>query len=143
MTDATGTERPTGPVPLPRVRVTAPQTAASRGGLGGAIGPSTGTGSTPAVRPQPSEADRLFVRSLIRSQLRLAVVCALGFIVSLAVLIVISALPALTDASWLGVPLPWLLLGLGAYPVVLGIAVLYRRASRRNESGYSSLAEDS
>ncbi|MET1018141.1 MAG: hypothetical protein ABWX76_15060 [Leifsonia flava] len=142
----TGPERSTGPVPLPaplpRVRVTAPQTAASRGSLG-ALGPATGTGSTPAVRPQPSEADRLFVRSLIRSQLRLAVVCALGFVVSLAAIIVVSALPLLADATWAGVPLPWLVLAFGAYPVVLVIAVLYRRASRRNEGGYRSLAEDS
>ncbi|KQX04946.1 MULTISPECIES: hypothetical protein [unclassified Leifsonia] len=130
------------PPPLPRVRVTAPQTSASRSAIG-AIGPSTGTGSTPAIRQQPSEADRLYVRSLIRSQLRLAVVCALGFIVALAAIIIVSALPPLAGAAWAGVPLPWLLLGFGAYPVVLVIAVLYRRASRRNESGYSSLADDS
>ncbi|MEJ3405916.1 heavy metal transporter [Rathayibacter sp. YIM 133350] len=116
------------PRSLPRVRVTAPRSPAPRI-------PASPHGAT-------SDVDAVFVRSLIRSQLRLALVCAAVFGGLLALLaVLIGVLPLLADRSVLGVPASWLLLAVGAYPLVLVTALIFLRASRRNEARYRSLVE--
>lgn len=85
----------------------------------------------------------VYVRSLIRSQLRLAIVCAVGFVVATAVFAIgVALLPAIDEALVAGVPVSWLLLGLGVYPLALTVAALYVRAATRNEARYRALAED-
>ena len=82
------------------------------------------------------------MRSLIRSQLRLAIVCAAGFVVATVVFVVgIAVLPALDETYVAGVPVSWLLLGLGVYPLAISVAALSVRAAQRNEVRYRSLAE--
>lgn len=111
-----------------RVRVTAPQTGMT----------------PPGAKDEPTDITTVYVRSLIRSQLRLAIVCALGFVVLLAGHPVALALfPELEDLFVGPVPLSWLLLGFGAYPILITIAALYVRAAVRNEAGYRSLTERS
>ena len=83
------------------------------------------------------------MRSLIRSQLRLAIVCAVAFVVATAVYaIAVALLPALDETFVAGVPVSWLLLGLGVYPLAITVAAVYVRAATRNEARYRSLAED-
>lgn len=85
----------------------------------------------------------VYVRSLIRSQLRLAIVCAVGFVVATTVFAIgVALLPAIDEALIAGVPVSWLLLGLGVYPLAITVAALYVRAATRNEARYRSLAED-
>ena len=85
----------------------------------------------------------VYVRSLIRSQLRLAIVCAVGFVVATAVFAIgVALLPAIDEALVAGVPVSWLLLGLGVYPLALTVAALYVRSATRNEARYRALAED-
>jgi len=48
-----------------------------------------------------------------------------------------------TETFVFGVPLSWLLLAVGVYPLALTIAALYVRAATRNEARYRSLAEES
>ncbi len=82
------------------------------------------------------------MRSLIRSQLRLAVVCALGFVVATTCFaIAVAVAPALDETFVAGVPISWLLLGVGVYPLAITAGGLYVRAANRNESRYRSLTE--
>lgn len=98
--------------------------------------------AAPAEHPSIERSDTatVYVRSLIRSQLRLAIICASGFIVSLGMLwAVLAAAPALEAVVVAGAPVSWLLLAFGAYPAILAFAVIFVVASTRNEAGYRSL----
>ncbi len=101
-------------------------------------------------RPRPDAAAReieeqtpvgeVLVTGLIRTQLALA----LRLSVLVAVLFGIQPLlfavyPDLAHVSVGGLPLPWLLLGVLAYPAVLGIAWAYVRAAQRNERHFAEL----
>ncbi len=98
-------------------------------------GPGTDTG--------PTDIQSVYVRSLIRSQLRLALICAAGFVLATLVFVgVIAFAPALDGAFVAGVPVSWLLLGFGVYPLAISVAALYVRAATRNEARYRSLVED-
>jgi uncharacterized membrane protein len=115
---------------MTRVRVTAPLSAAR------------------PARPsresaEESEVGQLFVRSLIRTQLRLALVVAGGFLLVLCAFpLLLAAVPGLADTRVAGVPFDWLLLGAGIYPVTGLSAWLYIRSAARNEARYRDLAED-
>ena len=114
---------------MTRVRVTAPRSAAK-----------------PAVESreaaEESAVGQVFVRSLIRSQLRLALVVAGGFLLVLGAFPLLAAIPGLAGSRIAGIPLDWLLLGAGIYPVTGISAWLYIRSAARNEARYRDLAED-
>lgn len=96
---------------------------------------SSGSGS--------GDPSAVYVRSLIRSQLRLAVVAAVAFaVVLVAATALLAFVPELRAATVAGIPLVWIVLGVGVYPVVLLVAWLFTRAAERNERRYRSLAED-
>ena len=116
---------PPQPVPPPpRVRVTAP------------------AGALPPPRTKaPDPAANFYVRSLVRSQLRLALSVALGFLVVLVGLALLLALwPDIHRLRLFTVPLPWIALGIGVYPLLLVTAVLFNRAAARNEARYREIA---
>ena len=120
---------------MTRVRVTAPHGAARTPVR---AGQRTGESREAA---QDSEVGQVFVRSLIRSQLRLALVVAGGFLLILAAFpLVLLAVPGLADAPVAGIPFGWLLLGAGIYPVIGLSAWLYVRTAARNEARYRDLA---
>jgi hypothetical protein len=141
-----------------RVRVTAPRPAATRGligmpestyvtggasatSAGAAAGEHDATDATHATHA--TDVAGVYVRSLIRSQLHLALVCAGGFVVATTLFVFgIVWAPTLDDTFLAGVPVSWLLLAVGVYPLALTIAALYVRAATRNESRYRSLADD-
>ena len=114
---------------MTRVRVTAPRSAAK-----------------PAVESreaaEESAVGQVFVRSLIRSQLRLALVVAGGFLLVLGAFPLLAAIPGLAESRIAGIPLDWLLLGAGIYPVTGISAWLYIRSAARNEARYRDLAGD-
>jgi hypothetical protein len=113
-----------------RVRVTAPRSAARQA-----------TQTREAA--EESEVGQLFVRSLIRSQLRLALVVAGGFLLILcAYPLLLAAVPGLAETRVAGIPFEWLLLGAGIYPVIGLSAWLFIRTAARNEARYRDLAED-
>lgn len=132
---------------MTRVRVTAPQSAGRRpagsmplrDGVPGRDG-APGSARDAAVE---SEVGRLYVRSLIRSQLRLAVVVAAGFLLVIAACgLMVALVPDLASLRLLGIPVNWLLLGAGIYPVIGLAAWLYNRSAARNEARYRELVED-
>jgi putative solute:sodium symporter small subunit len=116
-----------------RVRVTAPRSADA----------SASRLPRPADRGPTSDIEGVYVRSLIRSQLRLGVVFALGFAVATVLFVLAIVLtPDLDESFVAGVPLSWLLLGAGIYPLAVTIGALYVRAAARNEERYRSLTEE-
>ncbi len=93
-------------------------------------------------RSAPAAADTFYVHSLIRSQLRLAVSVALGFLlllVGMAVMVV--AWPQINNIRLATIPLPWWLLGVGVYPLIMLSAILFTKAAARNEAKYRSIAK--
>jgi len=119
---------------MTRVRVTAPRQSAKPAPLRFPYGGEVA---------EDSDVGRVFVRSLIRSQLRLALVVACGFLLILASFAVFLVFgPGVAETSILGIPLDWLLLGVGIYPVIGLSAWLYNRAAARNEARYKDLVED-
>ena len=122
---------------MTRVRVTAPRslTSGSPTPDGAAL-----AGGRPAAAAheaaEESDAGQLFVRSLIRSQLRLGLVVGLGF------LLILGLVPGLADSTIAGLPFDWVLLGAGIYPVIGLSAWLYVRTATRNEARYRDLAGD-
>lgn len=134
----TGTASPSG-APQPagepsRVRVTAP-----RAGTAASARSSAHAG----VEAPTSDIRGVYVRSLIRSQLRLGLVMAVGFAAATALFVLaIAFAPVLDETFVAGVPLSWLLLGLGVYPLAITVGALYVRAAARNEARYRSLTED-
>ncbi|WP_239525942.1 DUF485 domain-containing protein [Microbacterium sp. B35-30] len=121
--------------PPERVRVTAPRA--------GSPAASTRPVSRNAADAPTSDIAGVYVRSLIRSQLRLGVVFAVGFAAATALFVLaIAFVPAFDTTFVLGVPVSWLLLGVGVYPLAITVAALYLRAASRNEARYRSLTED-
>ena len=80
--------------------------------------------------------------SLLRAQLRLAVLVlgALALLVG-GLPLAFVAVPGLVDVHVLGVPLPWVLLGAGFYPVLVLLGWLYLRAAERNEDDFADVVE--
>lgn len=119
---------------MTRVRVTAPRTSAR---------PARARLRTASGVAEDSDVGQVYVRSLIRSQLRLALVVACAFLVVLAACaLLLGFAPGVSDAPVLGIPFDWLLLGAGLYPVIGLSAWLYNRAAARNEDRYRDLAQD-
>ena len=150
---------------MTRVRVTAPQavkagTVQTGGVTSGSLTPGSvapngvtpngaalTSGGSSAAAPheaaEESDAGQLFVRSLIRSQLRLGLVVGLGFLlILLAFPLMLGLVPGLSDSTIAGLPFDWVLLGAGIYPVIGLSAWLYVRTAARNEARYRDLAGD-
>lgn len=120
---------------MSRVRVTAPHAFPRSPAQGG----RRSLESREAA--QDSEVGQVFVRSLIRSQLRLALVVAGGFLLILAAFpLILVVVPGLAETRIGGLPFGWLLLGVGIYPVIGLSAWLYVRTAARNEARYRDLA---
>ena len=124
---------------MTRVRVTAPRSITPNSHAL-AAGRSAAASREAA---EESDAGQLFVRSLIRSQLRLGLVVALGFLlIVLAFPLMLGLVPGLADSTVAGLPFDWVLLGAGIYPVIGLSAWLYVRTAARNEARYRDLAGD-
>lgn len=123
------------PDPPRRVAVTSPRTSAVRRPPGRA-----------ALRALDEQdlVGELLVRSLVRAQLFLA----LRLLAVLAVLLgglplLFALLPASRDVQVLGLPLPWLVLGVLVYPGLVAGGWLYLRRAERNEREFADLVERS
>jgi hypothetical protein len=123
----TGEGEPTG-----RVRVTNPLTSAPthvRRSVRQEIDESTGIGE-------------IYMRSLIRSQLRAAIAVALTLVLSVGALpLTFMAFDTVTEFRVLGVPAPWLILGVAVYPGLLGLGWVYVRQAERAERDFAELVQ--
>jgi hypothetical protein len=120
------------PEPPARVRVTSPRTGAVRSRR------ATGTSEIDAQ----TDIGDLYMSSLLRAQLRLAlgVMAAVGLTLGLLP-VLFAVVPASRTVRVAGVPLPWLLLGAVVYPLLVGLGWLYTRLAERNEEAFADLVE--
>ena len=100
----------------------------------------------PPSRPVTRDIDEqtlvgeLYMRSLMRTQLRLALAVLGAFVVTLCGLPLLFALaPELGTVEVLGIPVPWLLLGVLAYPLIGLSAWWYVRGAERAERDFADL----
>ncbi len=119
--------------PPERVRVTSPWT------------------DRPRVHPRPSatseidaqsEVGEIYLRTLLRAQLRLAlsIMVALGVTIgSLPLLFTVA--PGLSTHNVLGMPVSWGVLAFGCYPVLVLLAWRYVRLAERNERAFARVVE--
>ena len=121
-------------LPAPsRVRITSPRMGTPRRG---------------AVRPitreldEQTEVGEVYLGSLIRAQRRLAVrICLTAAVVLGGLPLLFAAVPATSSVHLAGVPLPWLLLGVAAYPVMLGLGWRAVVGAERNEQEFTALVQ--
>ncbi len=118
------------PVPQ-RVRVTSPRMGAPRRG---------------PVRPIAREIDEqtelgeVYLGSLVRAQRRLALrVCATAAVVLGGLPLLFALVPRTATVHLLGLPLPWVLLGVLAYPVMIGLGWVAVVGAERNEREFAEL----
>ncbi|PRA82304.1 heavy metal transporter [Microbacterium sp. MYb66] len=88
------------------------------------------------------EADAVYARALMRSQLRLALGTVAGFVVVVVALtLAIALIPEIGRILVWGLPLSWLLQAYAFYPIIVVFAVLYVRTAGRNERRYRALRD--
>jgi hypothetical protein len=116
-----------------RVRVTSPRTPPGRR--------RTPPSAAHEIDAQ-SQVGEVYLRSLLRAQLRLAV----GVVVLLGVLVgglplAFWLVPVLSEHKLLGMPIAWGLLGFAVYPTLVAIGWWYVRAAERNERAFTDVVE--
>jgi hypothetical protein len=133
MTAPDGSARPNGAAA--RVQVMSPQTARAR------------RGSPPlAVAGERDLAgvNEVLASSLVRAQRLLALRLFAVFGAALGGLPALFALaPSVAEKTVYGAPLPWLLLGVIAFPLLFVLGVLYARLAERNEREFAELYDRS
>jgi hypothetical protein len=118
--------------PVARVRVTSPRTAGAR---------SRARRATTAEIDAQTRLGEVYVQSLIRAQLRLALTVVVLVLATLGVLPLVLRLPVVYRAHLLGVPVPWLVLGVAVYPWVVALAWWYVGRAERNEQSFEDLVD--
>lgn len=104
--------------------------------------PSTSTRGIALPGSPVDEADAVYARALMRSQLRLALGTVAGFVlVVVALTLAIALIPEIGRVLIWGLPLSWLLQAYAFYPIILVFAVLYVRTATRNERRYRALRD--
>ncbi len=85
----------------------------------------------------------VYMGSLLREQLRLALGILLGLALTIGLLpLVFYLVPDLADVDLVGVPLAWWLLGIAVYPALLLLGWVYVRRAERNESDFAELMSE-
>lgn len=124
-----------GPAPKPtqRVVVTSPRTRAPR-----ARRPYSGTREI----NEQSELGAVYMRTLIRAQRRLGLSVCLVVCGTLGILpLLFSIEPELGKARVLGLGLPWFLLCVATFPMLLLAGWFYVRQAERSEREFAELVE--
>jgi len=108
--------------------------------------PRMGAVPRPPYRPATGEIDEqtevgeLYVAALLRAQLRPALVVLSALVLCLGgVPLLFRVLPGMADVSLGPIPLPWLLLGVLVYPLLLVAAWWHVRASERVERDFTEI----
>ncbi|MDG6110060.1 hypothetical protein Daura_50825 [Dactylosporangium aurantiacum] len=98
---------------------------------------------TRAELEEQSPVGAALARGLVRAQLAVAVRLAAVVAVALGGLpLLFAAAPAVGRAHLFGVSVPWLLLGVAAYPFLFVVGFAYVRLAERNEQEFVALVED-
>jgi len=119
--------------PPTRVTVTSPRTRAAR----------ARRVSIASEIDAQSRLGEVYVNSLMRSQLRLAVAVTATLALTLGLVpLVLYLVPAWGRLVVLGVPVPWVILTVFAFVEILVLGWLYVRQAERNEDAFSDLLDN-
>lgn len=92
---------------------------------------------------EQTEVGDAMVRGLVRAQLLLSVRLAVATLAVLfSIPLVALLVPAFGDATVFGIRLPWIVLGVAVYPLLLGVGWIYVRQAERNEHEFLDLLDD-
>lgn len=110
-------------------------------------GPPRRRATRPATKAREIDAETrvgaIYMRSLLREQLRLALRILLVLAVTVGGLPLLFHLaPGLADVRLLGVPLAWLLLGVLVYPWLIVLGWVYIRQAEANERDFAALVDE-
>lgn len=115
-----------------RVVVTGPRTRAVRGAAQRGV----------LDLDEQTTIGEVYLRSLMRAQLRLSLtVCLAVVLVGGGLLVLFAVWPATRSAHVWGLQLPWLALGVLVYPALIAGGWAYVRASERTERNFVALVE--
>lgn len=90
----------------------------------------------------PSRLGDLYLRSLMRTQLRLGLSVVGALVVLLAgIPLACATVPELREATMGGLPVPWLLVAVAPHPVFLLLGVLNTRQAEANERDFARLMD--
>jgi uncharacterized membrane protein (DUF485 family) len=93
---------------------------------------------------EQTELGDVYLEGLMREQLRLSLAVLALTVLGLATLPVLIALvPATRSVDVLGIPLPWIVLGVLVYPAAWVLARWYTRQAERIESDFTEVVETS
>ncbi|HEX6968161.1 MAG TPA: hypothetical protein VF174_05015 [Micromonosporaceae bacterium] len=127
MTEQTGTD-----VLRQRTRVVLAEVARRRAGY-------DRTRAELAAQTRVGEA---LVRGLVRAQLALALRLTLVVVIALGGLpLLFTVAPQVGTIKIAGVNLPWLLLGIAAFPFLIAVGWTYVHLAERNEQDFAALVE--
>ncbi|SCE71415.1 hypothetical protein GA0074695_0516 [Micromonospora viridifaciens] len=91
---------------------------------------------------QQTRVGEALVRGLVRAQLSLALRLSLLVLIGLGGLPWLFAIaPSVGRVTVLGVHLPWLLLGVAAFPFLIAVGWAYVRLAERNEQDFTDLVQ--
>ncbi|MEU4651171.1 hypothetical protein [Nocardia fluminea] len=82
------------------------------------------------------------IGGLIRAQLGLALRLGLVVVTVFGALPVLFGVDVIAEATVLGIRLPWVILGMAAFPALYGVGLVYVRLAQRNEDDFLDLAGD-
>ena len=89
-----------------------------------------------------TSAGRLLVRSLVRAQLGLSLMClTFALTVTASFPVIAATVPAVTRITVDGVPLTLIVLGFAFYPVFLAVGWFYNRHARQLELRFTHLVD--
>jgi hypothetical protein len=134
-----GPPHPAEPQPAPPADRPAPRRVAVSAPRRHRAGGYSARAGAADLHAQP-RLGQLYVRSLVRNQLRLS----LGVLAVLAAVLgglpaAFALLPGLRTAEVAGIRLPWVLLGVVAYPLLVGAAYFHVRHAERVERDFTDL----
>jgi hypothetical protein len=114
-----------------RVRVVHPRTDAAR---------RVPVRSTVREIDEQTLVGEIYIRSIIRSQARVALlVCGAAAVLLGGVAVLGAAWPGAGRMHVLGIPLPWLVLAVGVYPLMMALAWYTVYQAERNEDAFTNL----
>lgn len=92
---------------------------------------------------QQTSIGEVLVRNLIRAQLRAAVgLGALVLLLFASVPLIALLVPEFAATTVVGVPLPWLVLGVLPFPLFFFVGMIYNRLAERNERDFVHMVEN-
>lgn len=134
-------ERPGGVAPVPMPRAPQPPRR-TRIVLAEVSGPGSRADRTRSELAQQTRVGETLVQGLVRAQLTLALRLSLLVLIGLGGLPWLFAIvPSIGRVTVFGVNLPWLLLGVVAFPFLIAVGWAYVRLAERNEQDFTDLVE--